>query len=56
MVADVVFHEGCHQKIAVVIAFLQSDIDRLARVFAGLLKQMGFELFLQKRISSALVD
>ena len=56
MPAQVIFHEGRHEVIAVVVAGLATKGQRNTGLRAGVLQKLGTKLFGQELIGVAIID
>ena len=56
VVAQVVFDEAADEVIAVVVARMAAQCQRLANLCTGLLKKMRLQLRVQKLVTQALVN
>src|SRR5260370_7645970 len=56
MVAQVIPHEGLHEVVAVIVARLHAQAERLARLGGGPGKYLRQQLLGQKLIRRALID
>jgi hypothetical protein len=56
MMSQVVFDEGLDEVIAMVVARLHAQMERLARFLTGGLESLGLQLLGQEAVRFALVD
>src|SRR5947207_303576 len=56
VVAEMVFDECLDEEIAVVVAFVAPQLERLSRLAARFLEQLRLELLFEERVREPLVD